>query len=122
MDIAEIIADVISSGAIITATYHIVKGLKTRLKVLEKTVAEQRDYINEIRIDFKELNSIKSQFIQEFSNLHVAYKDHAEKTYNEIIEIKETEIAVLKSKTMKKFTEKATTIAAMQQSISDKTK
>jgi hypothetical protein len=107
MDAAEVIADVISSGAVVTATYQIIKGLKTRLSSLEQVVNEQRGYIKEMRDDFKELSSIKSAFIKEFSDLHLVYKDHSEKTYKEIIEIKETEISMLKStKTPKAYSEK----------------
>jgi hypothetical protein len=107
MDVAEIITNVISSGAIITATYQIIKGLKTRLGSLETVVKEQRGYIEEIRNDFKHISSIKSNFIAEFRELHSAYKDHSEKTYKEIIFMKEEEISFLKkNKLPKKYYQK----------------
>jgi len=98
MDYANLIEDVLSSGAIIAATAQIVKGLKTRLKSLEGLVEQQRDYIDEMRTDFKKLDSIKSGFIQDLSSLHDVYKDEAQKAYRGIIEVKDTQIAVLKQK------------------------
>jgi len=123
MDAAEVIASVISSGAIVTATYHIVRGLKTRLTSLEQLAGEQRDYIKQIRDDFKELSSIKTAFIREFSDLHVVYKEHSDKTYKDIIQIKEDEISYLKNtKTPQKSADNSLAGSQLEKAFDEKAK
>ena len=92
MDWGQLIGGVISSGAIITATYYIVDGLKRRLASVEVIVKEQRGYIDEIRQDFKQLSAIKSNFIDEFTQLHLKYKEYTQQTYGEIIRVKQEQI------------------------------
>ncbi len=107
MDYANLIEDVISSGAIIAATAQIIKGLRTQLASVQRVVEDQGKYIDEMRIDFKKLDSIKSGFIQDLSSLHDVYKDEAQKAYKGLIEIKDSQITALKQKGGGRFADKA---------------
>jgi len=95
MDLGQSTIEVLSSGAVVTATYHIVKGLKSRLSSLERIACDQSKYIDEIRTDFKELSTIKTDFIREIQTLSFTYQEHAKKTYGGIIAMKDTHISEL---------------------------